>query len=148
MKKVLLDTNAYTRLLRGDEQVLNLLGRADTVFMSVFVLGELYAGFSGGERESINRQHLDDFLSRPTVRILVATQETSDIFGTIKHRLKLAGTPIPINDVWIAAHTTESGSHLVTYDGHFSKVPGLLIWRANDATQTADAGTGNAETCA
>ena len=129
MKKVLLDTNAYTRLLRGDKDVLEALGRADTVFISVFVLGELYAGFKGGDRESENRAQLDDFLRRPTVRILAASQETSDIFGSIKHRLKKAGTPIPINDVWIAAHATESGSHLVTFDSQFTSVAGLLIWR-------------------
>jgi len=129
MRKVLLDTSAYTGLLRGDENVLDALGRADVVFMSVFVLGELYAGFRGGDKESQNRAQLDDFLRRPTVRILAGTQETSDIFGTVKHRLKLAGTPIPINDVWIAAHATESGSHLVTYDRHFADVSGLLLWR-------------------
>lgn len=129
MKKILLDTNAYTRLLGGGEDVLEALGRADTVFMSVIVLGELYAGFRGGDRESDNRAQLEEFISRPTVRILTATQETSDIFGTIKHRLKVAGTPIPINDVWIAAHATESGSHLVTYDTHFANVSGILLWR-------------------
>jgi tRNA(fMet)-specific endonuclease VapC len=129
VKKLALDTNAYTRLFRGDEAVLDALGRADTVFMSIFVLGELYAGFKGGNRESENRAQLDEFLRRPTVRILTATLETSDIFGTIKHKLKTAGTPIPINDVWIAAHATESGSHLLTYDTHFSDVPGLLLWQ-------------------
>jgi predicted nucleic acid-binding protein len=129
MKKVLLDTHAYTSLLRGDREVLNVLGRADTVFMSVFVLGEMYAGFKGGDRERENREQLEDFLRRPTVRILNATQETSDIFGAIKHRLRKAGTPIPINDVWIAAHATESGSYLVTGDSHFTHVAGLLLWR-------------------
>ena len=129
MKKILLDTNAYTRLLRGDDEVLDVLGRAGTVFMSIFVLGELYAGFKGGDREPENRAQLDDFLRRPTVRVLTATQETADIFGIIKHRLKKAGTPIPINDVWIAAHATESGSHLVTCDTHFSNVASLLLWR-------------------
>lgn len=129
MKKILLDTNAYTHLLRGDKEVLEVLGRADTVFMSIFVLGELYAGFKGGDKESENRAQLDTFLSRPTVRVLSATQETSDIFGTIKHRLKKAGTPIPINDVWIAAHATESGSYLITRDTHFANIGGLLHWK-------------------
>ena len=97
--------------------------------MSVFVLGELAAGFKGGDRGSKNRAQLEDFLRRPTVRVLTATQETADIFGTIKHRLKQAGTPIPINDVWIAAHATESGSYLVTGAAHFANVAGLLLWR-------------------
>jgi len=129
MKKILLDTNAYTRLLCGDSEVLDALGLAGTVFMSVFVLGELYAGFKGGQRDAENRAQLNDFLTRPTVRIMTATQETAEIFGTIKNRLKENGTPLPINDVWIAAHATESGSHLVTYDTHFAKVPGLLLWQ-------------------
>ncbi len=128
MKKVLLDTNGYTALLRGDEAILDVLGQAERVFMSAIVLGELHAGFKGGSKESANRKELDSFNSRPTVRILHVTQETAEIFGTIKHRLRTAGTPIPINDVWIAAHATEAGAFLVTRDEHFTAVPGLLLW--------------------
>jgi tRNA(fMet)-specific endonuclease VapC len=129
MKKVLLDINAYTALRRGDETILDVLGRAETVYMSAIVLGELHAGFKGGSKEARNRKELDEFTARPTVRILHVTQETAEIFGTIKHRLKTAGTPIPINDVWIAAQATEAGAHLVTYDEHFTAVPGLLLWQ-------------------
>ena len=129
MKKVLLDTNAYTALRRGDESILDAMGQAETVFMSAIVLGELHAGFKGGSKESLNRKELDEFNRRPTVRILHVTQETAEIFGTIKHRLKTAGTPIPINDVWIAAQATEAGAFLVTYDAHFATVQGLLLWQ-------------------
>ena len=129
MKKVLLDTNAYVRLLRGDQDVLDVLGNADTVFLSVIVLGELFAGFKGGGRDVENRRQLDDFLRRPTVRILSATLETAEIFGDLKERLRKAGTPIPINDVWIAAQTMESGSYLISFDAHFAAIPGLLRWR-------------------
>lgn len=129
MKKILLDTNAYTQLLKGNREVLDALARASIVFMSVFVLGELYAGFKGGDKEQENRTQLGDFLQLPTVRIMTATQETSDIFGTIKNQLKKAGTPIPINDIWIAAHTAESGSHLITFDAHFNNIPNILMWQ-------------------
>lgn len=129
MKKILLDTNAYTALLRGDEAILDLLGQAETVFMSAIVLGELHAGFKGGNKEAANRLELEAFNQRPTVRILHVTQETAEIFGTIKNRLRAAGKPIPINDVWIAAHATEAGAFLVTYDDHFSHVAGLLRWQ-------------------
>ena len=44
MKAIILDTNAYTRLLAGDENVLGAVASADTVYMSIFVLGELHAG--------------------------------------------------------------------------------------------------------
>lgn len=129
MKRILLDTSAYTNLLKGDENVLDLLGNAEQVFMSVFVLGELYAGFMGGKKEKENRKRLSDFLQRSTVRILPAGEETAEIFGEIKTRLKVAGTPIPINDVWIAAHAFESGSHLIAFDKHFDAVQGLLMWK-------------------
>lgn len=69
------------------------------------------------------------FLSKTTVIILEATQETADIFGTVKNSLKLAGTPIPINDVWIASHALETGSVIVTYDKHFDFVPGIRVWK-------------------
>jgi tRNA(fMet)-specific endonuclease VapC len=65
---------------------------------------------------------------KPTVKILNATTETSEVFGYIKSNLKIAGTPIPINDVWIAAHAIETGSVLVSFDAHFIKVPGIRLW--------------------
>ena len=128
MKKILLDTNAYSRLLSKEESVLDAVSLAETVYMSIFVLGELYAGFSGGTKEHENKNILDRFLQKPTVKILNATSETARIFGFIKNHLNKSGTPIPINDVWIAAHVLETGSVLVTYDQHFFKVEGLRIW--------------------
>jgi len=127
MKKIILDTNAYSGLLRGDESILEILSRAAIVYMSVFVLGELLTGFKGGTRESTNVQLLRDFLERPTVKILDATMETSEIFAEIKTSLKTAGNPIPINDIWIAAHAVETGSMLITFDAHFKKITGLRI---------------------
>ena len=129
MNKVLLDTNAYGAYLQGDQKVLNTLADADTTFISIFVLGELYTGFKGGIREAKNVEILHRFLRKTTVIILEATQETAEIFGTVKNSLKLAGTPIPINDVWIASHALETGSVIVTYDKHFDVVPGVRVWK-------------------
>ncbi|MGD8765563.1 MAG: type II toxin-antitoxin system VapC family toxin [Desulfobacteraceae bacterium] len=128
MKKIILDTNAYTRLLTGDENVLDAVASADVVFMSIFVLGELHAGFVGGSKELKNRDVLKRFLLKASVKILNATYETAEVFGSIKNSLTQAGTPLPINDVWIAAHGIETGSIVITYDAHFSKVPGLRLW--------------------
>ena len=128
MKKILLDTNAYTSLLTGDEKILDIISGVETVYMSIFVLGELYAGFSGGSKEVENRKVLNRFLMKPAVKILNATSETAEVFGLVKSSLKIAGTPIPINDAWIAAHGLETGSIIVTYDTHFNKVPGLRLW--------------------
>jgi len=128
MKRVLIDTNAYAALLAGDEAVLEPLAAADRVLMSAVVLGELHAGFKGGARESANRELLEEFLRRPTVLTIDVTAATAEVFGVVKHQLKAAGTPIPINDVWIAAQAIETGTWLITYDRHFMRVPGLLLW--------------------
>lgn len=128
MTKLLVDTSAYSRLLLGNADVREALERASVVYMSVFVLAELYFGFKGGSKETRNRNLLSRFVSRPTVRILPATEETADVFAGIKHSLKRAGTPLPLNDVWIAAHAIETGAVLVTFDAHFQKIPGLRLW--------------------
>jgi tRNA(fMet)-specific endonuclease VapC len=128
MSKILLDTNCYTAFLAGDHEVLQALTEAQTTFMSIFVLGELYAGFKGGTREKENRNILGKFLKKPSVVTLNASIETAQLFGIIKDMLKQAGRPIPINDVWIAAHALESGAKLVTYDKHFLNISGLRLW--------------------
>lgn len=128
MKKIILDTNAYTRLLAGEEDVLDIISTADSVYMSIFVLGELYAGFADGSKEQENRETLKRFLHKPSVKILNASLETADVFGMVKNKLKTAGTPIPINDIWIAAHAIETGSTIITFDKHFKKISGLRLW--------------------
>ena len=128
MSKILIDTNAYSHFLRGDKDVFNMLSSASHVFMSVFVLGELYSGFKGGSQEAINKSYLNTFLKKPSVDVLQTTISTAEIFAEIKSSLKTAGKPIPTNDVWIAAHSLETGSILITYDQHFTSIPGLRVW--------------------
>jgi len=128
MKKILLDTNAYIGYLTGDKNVLDFLATADVVYISVFVAGELYAGFRGGSKYRQNKELFERFLQKMTVELLAATEVTADIFGQLKDTLKRAGTPVPINDVWIASHAIETGSVLITYDRHFARLPGLRLW--------------------
>ena len=128
MRKIILDTNAYVGFLRGDEKVLAYLAQAGCVYMSVFVLGELFAGFRAGKKEKANKNNLQRFLSKSTVTLLEATMETAEIFGLIKDSLRKSGNPLPVIDVWIGAHALETGSVLVSYDRHFSAIPGLRLW--------------------
>lgn len=130
MKSVLIDTNAYVAFLAGDRSLLETLSQAETISMSVIVLGELHAGFRGGTRRRENEKILADFLGKPGVSPLMLSLETAQIFGEIKGTLKRAGTPIPINDVWLAAQAIETGSVLMTLDTHFRRVPGLRLWGA------------------
>ena len=125
MDVVMLDTNAYTAYLAGNGTVLDLLGRAELAHLSFFVLAELLTGFRGGTKETANRRALDRFLAKPTVQLTLPTRRTAEYFSLIKSRLREKGTPIPINDVWIAAHALELGALLVTADAHFEHVEGL-----------------------
>ena len=126
--KVLLDTNALSALWSGDERILDALGQAECVFMSIIVLGELFAGFRGGTRIKENRARLAGLLAKPTVRTLELSTETAEVYGQIKNALKRAGTPIPINDVWLSAQAIETGSVLITFDNHFGNVSGIRLW--------------------
>lgn len=130
MRSILIDTNAMTALFRGADAVLEAAAEADCVYASAIVIGELEAGFRGGDRYAQNVRILDRFLTRPTVEVLPVGRETSDCFGRIKHTLKTKGCPIPINDIWVAAQCLETGSVLVTYDRHFAHVDGLRLWAA------------------
>ena len=128
MKKILIDTNAYSRFMAGEQSVLNELSQADQIYLSVFVLGELFTGFKGGSKQRQNCLWLEQFTQRATVQVLNATRETAEVFANVKIALKKSGRPIPINDVWIAAHAIETGSVLVTFDTHFNNVSGLRLW--------------------
>ncbi len=135
MKKILLDTNAYTRLLRGDRQILQALGDADNIFVPVIVLGELLAGFRGGTKETSNRKLLEQFLMKPRVEVALINKDTAEIFGEIKYSLVKAGTPLPINDIWIACIALEAGAVVISYDDHFLKIPKVRVWARLAARQ-------------
>lgn len=128
MNSLLLDTNAWTRLAGGEAALLEPITHAEVVYMSVFVLGELLDGFKGGTRESENRRLLRRFLGGARTRVLEATEATAEHFASLKGHLRRSGTPLPVNDIWIAAHVLETGSLLLSFDTHFRSIPGLRIW--------------------
>jgi len=123
--KVLLDTNAYTALFRGHEDVAARVRRAEQVLVSVIVAGELLFGFRNGSRYEANRTELEDFIASPYVALLPVTLVTSDRFGRIAASLRRKGRPLPTNDIWIAAHAMESGAELISFDRHFEQVDGI-----------------------
>ncbi len=123
--KVLLDTNVYSALLRGKSEVAERVRRAQQVLLSAVVVGELLFGFRNGSRYEKNRKELEAFLENPYVAFVPVTYTTADRFGRIAAVLREAGTPIPTNDIWIAAHAMETGADLLSYDQHFQAVAGL-----------------------
>jgi tRNA(fMet)-specific endonuclease VapC len=125
-KKVLLDTSAYSALFRGDENVKVVLQEVAEAALTPVILGELLAGFSRGRFEARNRELLKEFLATPRVRVYPVDGETSERYAAIWLHLRQQGTPIPTNDLWIAASAMQHGLSLLTADRHFLKVPQVL----------------------
>lgn len=123
--KVLLDTNAYSALMRGHPVVAETVKKSTGVLLSSVVVGELLFGFRGGTQFERNLRALHEFLEDPNVELLPVTWSTAEAFAQISSALKRRGRPIPTNDIWIAAHTLESGAELMTCDRHFDEVEGL-----------------------
>ena len=128
MTKISLDTNAYSEFMSGNSLVFEYIIEAEEIYLSTVMLGELFAGFKGGKKYSKNREDLKSFMHKDGIKIINVTMETAEIFGEIKSGLTKKGKMIPLNDIWIAAHTIETGSKLITFDSHFKQINGLRIW--------------------
>jgi tRNA(fMet)-specific endonuclease VapC len=84
------------------------------------------AGFLGGSRRHENEAVLLEFLSKPTVQLLMPSRETAEHYARLYVQLRAAGTPVPINDLWIAALSLEHDLTLISRDHHFRSFPQLL----------------------
>ena len=125
--KISLDTSGYSRLAMHHPELMKCVDEADAVYLSSIMLGELFAGFYLGEREKENRRELADFLELQGVSVVTIDAAVADRYGILVKMLRKQGTPIPTNDIWIAAAALETGSRLVSYDTHFNCIPGLLV---------------------
>ncbi len=125
--KLALDANRYTDLCRGDPEVAQTLEDAARVYLPFAVLAELRAGFAFGSRGRENEQVLERFLRKPGVDVLYAGDTTTRIYGNLYRQLRHQGTPIPINDLWIAALVVEHNLALCSRDRHFRHLPQLRI---------------------
>lgn len=127
MNRLLLDTSAYSAFGRGYSRLRTVLERATEIVFTPIVLGELHAGFCKGAQRRANEDNLRRLLGSPAVRVVSIDAETAEHYGRLHDFLRRQGTPIPINDLWIAASAAQHGLRIATLDGHFRNVPGLLI---------------------
>lgn len=123
--QVAVDTSFVIAVLKGTVQSERSLG--EVVFPFV-VVGELRFGALGGRNPTKKLGELDEMVGRGGV--LVADAGTAKVYAELRHRLKLQGTPLPENDVWIAATCLQHGLTLLTLDQHFDRIEGLSVAKA------------------
>lgn len=126
MSRVLLDTSGYSAFMRGDGAVKELVQTVDAIYLNAVVIGELRAGFLRGRHRQKNEEWLGRFLASSRVSIVPVDEETAERYAVIWDGLWKAGTPIPTNDIWIAASAMQYGLKVVTTDAHFLKIPQIV----------------------
>lgn len=122
---VVLDTNIAVLLLSGDREIQRRVADADSIFVSTVVLGELYYGAGLSSRITENTRRVEEFAL--SSEIYEVTAETARHYAAIKCALRRSGTPIPDNDIWIAALAQQFDAAVATRDQHFSHVSGLHV---------------------
>jgi len=123
--EIALDTNALSDFAAGSEALGEVLAPFRSLALPVTVLGEYRYGLLGSKKHARLNDWLNELLSE--ARVLETTERTSVVYARVRRQLRAAGTPIPENDVWIAATALEHSLPLATRDKHFKLVRGLDI---------------------
>jgi tRNA(fMet)-specific endonuclease VapC len=121
--KIAIDINRYTDFMRREARSVEVLGHADQIFLPFVVLGELRAGFLLGTRSQQNEARLIAFLNSPRVEVLFPDEGTTHHYARLFLQLRKQGTPIPTNDLWLAALAMEHDLYLFARDAHFDHLP-------------------------
>ena len=124
MKPLMLDTNVLIRFFRSDRKIADIILAHEKIVVPTVVLGEFKAGAdpktSCGQKQL---EVLESFLDSPSVSIIPITEDIASVYARIFRVLKANGTPIPQNDMWIAACAMDAGATLISSDGHFAVIP-------------------------
>ena len=123
---MIIDTNIYSALDRGDPRVVSILQSSITIMLPLCVLGELHYGFILGARADLNKQRLSTFMSLDFVDVLRSTSKTAEIYGELAFVCRKGGRVLSNNDLWIASLAIEYDVPLVTYDKDFSALSSRL----------------------
>jgi tRNA(fMet)-specific endonuclease VapC len=124
---LVVDTNAYTAFCRGIESVINAFEEADALIVPSIVAGELYSRFMQGNRREANWREFNTFLSQNGISLQSIGQSEAEKYALLVKNLKEAGTPVPTNDIWIAATALVSGAAVIARDAHFNYIKGVFV---------------------
>ena len=128
MNSAVIDTNILIDCFQRERGAVDAMSDYDRILVCPAVLGEFKAGIDiSTKRGKKAKRLLDEFLDDPAVVVIPCTDETADYYARIYKALKANGTPLPTNDIWIAASALEHGASVISGDSHFSFVPMLKI---------------------
>ena len=120
---MILDTNAVSAWCDDDAALLAVLPTDRPLFVPAIVLGEYRFGIKVTRDRKIREAWLEDVESAVTV--LDVNSETARHYADVREQLRKARTPIPENDLWIAALARQHELPVITRDGHFENVADL-----------------------
>ena len=123
--RIALDSNIVIAFIKGDQEVKNLMNGMDEVLLPVPVVGELIYGALKSQNVKENLSKHLSFIKRTT--LIPCDLAVAEQYGRIKTYLQLHGTPIPENDIWIAACCFAADVMLATRDAHFEEIPNMGI---------------------
>ena len=120
-----LDTNAYTALAKNESYALSVIRQSHIVFLTFVTVAELRAGFRLGKKSAQNEKVFQRFINSDRVQVIYPDEQTTHHYATVFRQLRTQGTPIPINDLWIASLVMQHDLILYTHDTHFDHLPQL-----------------------
>ena len=123
--RMAIDTNRYRDFCAGVTEAVEQFAVAEQIHLPFVTLAELRAGFLCGTAGRRNESTLIQFLNRPRVRLLMADEETTHHYARVFAQLRAQGTPIPTNDMWLAALVLQHDLLLYSRDHHFDSLPQL-----------------------
>ncbi len=117
---MILDTNGLSAFFDGHEAVIARLARAEAVHLPVVVIGEYRFGLRRSRLRKQREPALTEFIR--SCAVLPVLESTTSPYAAIKEGLKKAGTPVPENDIWIAALAAEHRLPILSNDRHFDLI--------------------------
>lgn len=125
---MILDTNAISALLADDEALHARIAAEPKLYLPVIAIGEFRFGLLGSRLRELLSEKFAGLIG--SSKVLDVTEATTSHYAELRQALKFAGTPIPANDLWIAASARQHALPILSRDAHFDNVPGIerLAW--------------------
>ena len=123
--KVCIDSCVYIEMEHGKKSVADFLASCEEIFVPAATVAELMEGNHGRDNFSAACMALNNFLDMKNVRFVPSGHAIAFRYAEIAKSLRRRGTPIPHNDIWIAATAFETSSCVLSYDNHFDLIDGL-----------------------